>query len=358
MSKCNVDFLKTDQNHHQPKNHMMNPKTLVIPILIAGCSFQFTFAQEQQDSPAPHDIAALTETRQSDAEPAEFSIEMVVIDNPRNPPDPMRQGLKTGQVNYKFAISKYEITTAQYVAFLNAIAKDDTHEVFKEGVTSAYSHSYNNERIVDPFILRSGEAGAYVYEVKPGYEDLPVWGVSWFDAARFVNWLHNGKPEGAQTNATTEDGAYPLRGRDSGVDIPRRPNAKFWLPSSDEWHKAAYHNPDLPKKNQYNLYATGSDEDPQDAEVEGLIVTNPGPNTIAKGSLRHPVPVGSCESKSAYGVHDMMGNVPEWTDSVIVNKHRGIRGGGVRNAVKKDELGAGNDPTSASMQGIRVAGKP
>jgi hypothetical protein len=34
--------------------------------------------------------------------------------------------------------------------------------------------------------------------------------VSWYDAVRFANWLHNGQPTGAQDNTTTEGGAYTL----------------------------------------------------------------------------------------------------------------------------------------------------
>ncbi len=334
----------------------MRQKAHLLTVLIAACSLHIANAEEQpQGTPPEAASSAVAQAAQPDAD---FEIEMVLVDNPRNPPDPIRKGLKTGQVDYAFAIAKYEVTNAQYVAFLNAIAKDDTHSVFREGLTSAYRWNYNGTPNVEPFIIRAGEPGAYVYEVKPGYEELPVWGISWFDAARFVNWLHNGNPRGDQSNTTTEDGAYPIRGRNAGVDIPRRPQAKFWLPSADEWHKAAYHNPALPKKEAYNQFATGSNEETQDAKVNGLLVTNPGPNTIAKGSLRHPVEVGACESKSAYGVYDMMGNVQEWTDTVIVNKHRGIRGGGVRSVVKKDEIGVGSDPTNTGMAGIRVAGKP
>jgi len=295
------------------------------------------------------------------------TMDMVLIDNPGNPPDPVFN-YKGGQVNYEFLISKYEITNAQYVAFLNAVGKEDKNQIYKDGKTSAESVGHittgaNGEKItttrVKPLIIRSGEPGAYSHEVKPGYEDVPVWNVSWFDAARYVNWLHNGQPSGAQTILTTEDGAYPLRDRSEGVDIPRRPQAKYWLPSADEWHKAAYHDPSLPPENQYNKFATGSDQEPKKAEARQLLVTNPGPNTLAFSGLAWPVPVGACGNKSAYGVCDMMGNVDEWTDQTILDKHRGIRGGGVRSGnITKDQGGVGSDPAKAGwMVGIRVASK-
>ena len=34
--------------------------------------------------------------------------------------------------------------------------------------------------------------------------------VSFWNALRFSNWLHNGQPIGAQGNGTTEDGAYTI----------------------------------------------------------------------------------------------------------------------------------------------------
>lgn len=349
-----IERISAETTHHITTS--MIPKTILLAIAIGTHSIQVSTAEQVTQNPSLEASSlAAAATVQPDTE---INIEMVLIENPKNDPDPIRKGLPTGRVNYPFAISKFEITNAQYAAFLNSIAKDDTNSVFKDGVTSTYRWNHNGTPNAEPFILRSGEPGAYVYQVKPGYEDLPVWGVSWFDAARFVNWLHNGKPQGVQSDTTTEDGAYPLRGRSSGVDIPRQPKAIFWLPNADEWHKAAYHNPTLPKNDAYKLFATGSNEEIQEAKVNGLLVTNPGPDTIAKGHLRHPIDVGACESKSAYGVHDMMGNVQEWTDTVIVNKHRGVRGGGVRSAVKKDEIGIGSDPTNTGMTGIRIAGKP
>jgi len=70
-----------------------------------------------------------------------------------------------------------------------------------------------------------------------------VW-VDYNDAMRFCNWLHNGQPAGAQDNSTTEDGAYTLTPEAIIANsIVRNPGARFWLPSDDEWYKAAYHQP-------------------------------------------------------------------------------------------------------------------
>jgi formylglycine-generating enzyme required for sulfatase activity len=66
--------------------------------------------------------------------------------------------------------------------------------------------------------------------------DKPVNYVSWYDAARFTNWLHNGQGAGS-----TETGAYTLSGN-TGI-ITKNVGATVWLPSEDEWCKAAYYQP-------------------------------------------------------------------------------------------------------------------
>ncbi len=74
--------------------------------------------------------------------------------------------------------------------------------------------------------------------------------VSFFDAMRFTNWLHNGQGSG-----DTESGAYTIG---SGTDEVRSANAKYWIPSEDEWYKAAYYDPNsrrllrLPDRQRYS----------------------------------------------------------------------------------------------------------
>jgi formylglycine-generating enzyme required for sulfatase activity len=101
-------------------------------------------------------------------------------------------------------------------------------------------------------INRMGSDGQYSYSPIPGTERFPITGISWFDAARFTNWLANGQPTGSSSPATTEDGAYSLNGRTSGLTVQRNsinPNTgiatTFALPSEDEWYKAAYYSPEL-----------------------------------------------------------------------------------------------------------------
>ena len=127
---------------------------------------------------------------------AKIAVETVAVADPDNPAD--TNGL--GSVFRRFRIGTFEVTNAQYVVLLNAVAADDTNGLFNTLMTSSDRGG----------IIRNGLPGSYTYELKPDFDDKPVNAVSWYDAARFCNWLHNDQPSGAQTPATTEDGAYDM----------------------------------------------------------------------------------------------------------------------------------------------------
>jgi formylglycine-generating enzyme required for sulfatase activity len=105
-----------------------------------------------------------------------------------------------GDVGYAYQIGKYEITIAEYTAFLNAVAKSDPNGLWNPSMATDLNVAG---------ISRSGSSGSYSYSVI-GSGNRPITYVSWFDAARYANWVHNGKPSGPQNAGTTEDGAYTL----------------------------------------------------------------------------------------------------------------------------------------------------
>ena len=90
-------------------------------------------------------------------------------------------------------------------------------------------------------ISRSGSSGSYTYTIQSNYCNKPISYISWWDCARYCNWLHNNKPTGAQNNSTTEDGAYTLNGAASGNFKPKNSGASYYIPRVDEWYKAAYY---------------------------------------------------------------------------------------------------------------------
>ena len=131
-------------------------------------------------------------------------IEMVTVGDPGNEADPLNSPAVPGigAVAYEFRIGKYEVTNTQYTEFLNSVATADLNGLYNAKMASD----------VIGGITRSGASGSYTYTVKADMGDKPVNYVSWYDALRFCNWLHNGRPTGSQDNTTTERGAYSLTG--------------------------------------------------------------------------------------------------------------------------------------------------
>jgi sulfatase modifying factor 1 len=198
-----------------------------------------------------------------------------------------------GAVSYAYQIGKYEVTNAQYGAFLNAAAKTDSYGLYR-----TFMSSYG--------ITRSGSSGSYTYSVTEALANRPVVLVSWFDAARMANWMMNGQGSGS-----TETGAYTLNGATSGIVLANA-GAQVYIPTEDEWYKAAYYNG---ATSTYSLYPNG----------QNSITTADANSDWSVGSSRD---VGTYSGDaSSYGTFDQGGNVFEWNDAVTDSK-RGLLGGG------------------------------
>ncbi len=250
---------------------------------------------------------------------ASVVIETVTVGNPGNAAD----STGYGAVDYTFNIGKYEVTAGQYTEFLSAVAATDAYGLYS---TAMWTDSYGCR------IQRSGSSGSYTYSVAADWADRPVNNVSWGDAARFANWLHNGQPTGAQGPNTTEDGSYFLNGAMTSAElaaIVREPDATWAIPTDDERYKGAYHKNDGVTGNYFD-YPTSSDSVPSN----DLIDPDPGNNAnfyqsgYTIGSPYWRTEVGEFEnSDSPYGTFDQGGNVMEWTEATFYGSPRGVRGG-------------------------------
>jgi len=229
-----------------------------------------------------------------------------------------------GSVAYRYAIAKFEVTNAQYVEFLGAVAASDPKGLYNTNMAGVVNSS-------NPFglggILRSGSSGSYSYSLRSGWADKPVNFVSYYDTLRFVNWLENGQPRGPEGTGTTEKGVYDL----TGGTITRSTGAHFWLPSENEWFKAAYYKGGSPSAGYWD-FATQSNGAPANPAPPGTSNSaNYFVDDYAVGAVgNYLTNVGSyAAAKSAYGTYDQNGNVWEWMDTAYQNvaTKRVIRGG-------------------------------
>jgi len=154
--------------------------------------------------------------------------EWVTVGNPGNAPDaPSMDGqflnnyqYPTGGVDYIYQIAKYETTNTQYAEFLNAVAGEaDPYRLYppETGASFAGPGAAAQDE-PESGIVRSGEAGSYTYEVTPGMENKPVFRVTFLNAVRFANWLHNGKPTGPDPGYVPALDNFPNFFRDKWKD--------------------------------------------------------------------------------------------------------------------------------------------
>lgn len=222
-----------------------------------------------------------------------------------------------GCVPYVYELAGGEVTNAQYVEFLNAVASaEDLHQLFVPDMETG----------VVGGVLRVKNGKHWRYEAKPGMADRPAAYLSWFALARFANWLHHGRPAGRQvigvTEGTKNQGAYDTsrfddfeRGpRAQVVDkglFRRNVGAKYFIPTDDEWYKAAYYDPERAGVLKYWTYPSRSDSPPANKGLGGANFQN---DHLGEGGPYFVSQRGAHGPSGYFPLNDMAGNLWEWLE--------------------------------------------
>ncbi len=214
-----------------------------------------------------------------------------------------------GDVGYRYRITRTEVTNAQYFQFINLYF--NTPGTLRDGGGLGTGIGVDG---FDP-------QGDPILFISQGAEHAPA-DPTWQFAARYMNWLHNDKGtrlEDFETGVydTSTFGVDPNTGARTD-QVSRSPGARYFLPSFDEWTKAAHYDPDRYGSGQegYWYYPGGSD----DPLVSGL----PGEPGAETGVGQDPpeyflsFPVASFPDTDApWGMLDASGGVSEWTETVL-----------------------------------------
>lgn len=261
--------------------------------------------------------------------------DFVRIGHPNNPPD-FRRGFR-GCVPYVYEMARHALANAEWCAFLNAV-----------GESTVWMHGLWHKDMASG-ILGGIDYLEGRYVPKSGWERKPVVYVSYTSLLRYCNWLQSGE---------TERGAYDL----SAQPPQRLPGARFFLPTDDEWYKAAYYDP---QESRYWLYPTRSDEIPSQDQANFERGDAFAPLALAETPPTYLVDVESfAESPSPWGVVQMGGNCWEYLEDTwclgvaLSNKLRGGSFGYTETGLSSTNTDAGKYDCRCYVFGARLAQCP
>ena len=204
-----------------------------------------------------------------------------------------------GSVGYEYGIMETEVTMAQYAEFMHAYLPHHRPIPNESMGDNLLGLIRNTDGTLVPFagIERRGAR------------------TTWIMAARFANWIHNGKSNEPEAFFA---GAYDLSPNRFTEwftlalgDIERSPGALVALPTSDEWAKATYYDPHrygtgdggywIEPGSSDSVLITGRPGEPHAQTSRGLAAYDP---TFAEGVdvLSYP------QTRSPWGLADVSGS--------------------------------------------------
>jgi hypothetical protein len=235
----------------------------------------------------------------------------------------------------------------------------------------AYNYRMATYEISQIMITKAANLGMVNVVAGAWSGNQPAASMSWYEAAAFVNWLNTSQGYSAAYNIAYSGGwsmnlwgpsEQASTGVRSGTNPYRHKDAYYFLPSEDEWYKAAYHQNDGVTANYWD-YPTGGNAVPDGINFRG----DPNYQAVFWDGYKQRQPnaiANAGSSGSAYGTYGQGGNVWEWNESAWdgandnASEDRGFRGGSwylSKNhlaCADRSSLGPANE---GSTVGFRVA---
>jgi hypothetical protein len=259
------------------------------------------------------------------------------VDESVEPPAPdiydgfrVRANTSVGGVNYDYRISRTETTGGQYAEFLNAFCAQRTIQEWRaDPVFSFFGDSFRLGAI-------STIVNNRITQWRPTARPIPSNDLSMQEAMMYCNWLNNGRPTSLDQIMT---GVYDVSrylninaGNRLTGPIERSPDAKFWIPTQDEWVKAAHFDPNKNGEGQagFWLYPITRDTPPIGAPPapygNGEANTGFGWFEDEQGNFiyRWDIPILSYPTiQSPWGLFDAAGGAAEITSTALLRQQPG-----------------------------------
>ena len=157
----------------------------------------------------------------------------------------------------------------------------------------------------------------------------PTGGATWYEAAKFCNWL---------TSGSAANGVYSFTGditNPTGVSI-NRPSAQstygtiYFLPTEDEWYKAAYYKGGGTNAGYWDYPTADSNLEGGSPPPDGIDTSDDTTfDFVFRDGYDQNAPKAATNAGdlSPYGTMGQAGNVSEWNETLVTSSLRVLRGG-------------------------------
>lgn len=222
-----------------------------------------------------------------------------------------------GAGSWDFGIARTELRNSQWVSFVNAFSATHVPEdqPWSTAVGVLLSGLGMGGGVEQDYV---GPEGRWIWRTTPLSAARAAPAPGWFGAAAYCNWLHNGKRVSMDDMLT---GAYDLRRFDFDIattwaDVERSPDARYWIPTYDEWAVACFFDPSRDGSSAPGWWSHFNRHNrPGNPGAPGFGETSAG---WENGPAAELLPVAAYpESQSAWGLLDTSGGVGEWLEETI-----------------------------------------